>query len=346
MNTTIKRNGKRSLWKLLVKNILIIAIVAEIIIGQLINPSFLTTGNIGVILYSCSALGILAIAESLVLLVAEIDLTVGASAFISPALAIYATNGIYEATTGVSIMRGGYISDGWVLIVIFTFLIAGVIGLINGLLVVKGKIPAFIATIGMQFTIVGIGFLVTKGTPLFLTRLEGAEVLGNANIGIIPVCFLVFAAVAALFIFLTRKTKFGMRIYATGGNQKATTLCGINPGKWKIIMYLLSGLLVALSGLIFMSKLQAIDVSQIASYEMTALAIAIIGGMELSGGVGSIGGTVTSTFFMAILLNVMSLAGLLSYHETFVTGLMIVIFAIAHKKRDSKRMRELNIVEV
>jgi len=329
------------------KQMLWLAIMLGLIIGRILSPYFFAGNNITVILYTCAIYGMLAIAESLVLLVAEIDLTIGISAVVSPALAIYLTNAIYKVSNNGEVVRGGYVTAPWWVIVAFTLLIATLIGLVNAILVVKCRVPAFVATIGVQYAVTGIGYIVTKGTPLFMTKVQGVAFIGGAKLaGVIPVCFILFLLVAIMFIYLCSSTKFGMRVYSTGGNTKSASLCGINTGKWKMFMFIISGLLAGITGVVFTSKLQSIDVTQTTGYEMTALAIAIVGGIELNGGVGNLKNTVKASMFMAILSNVLSMLGFLSYHQTFVTGLFIVLFAIIHKKSDSKRLKELNIVEV
>lgn len=335
------------LKRLLRQEVLWGAVILAIVLGRLTNPYFFVSNNIDVILYTTAIYGTLAIAESLVLLVGEIDLSIGISAVVSPALAIYLANWVNELATGANLVRGGYVMLPWWIIVVLTLLISTLIGLINGLIVVKGHVPPFVATIGMQYTVSGIGYIVTKGTPLFMTRVEGSDYLGGAKfLDLVPVCFVLFLILAAVFVYLTTSTKFGMRIYSTGGSAKSAKLCGINADFWKMLMYVIAGTLVGITALVFISKLQSCDVTQTTGYEMTALAIAIIAGIELNGGGGRLIDTVKSALFMAILSNVMSNIGFLSYHRTFVTGLFIVLFAIMHKLNDSKRLRELNVVEV
>lgn len=343
----MKMLENKRLRKTLSRHMLWCAIIVALTGGRILSPYFFKGNNITVILYTCAIYGILAIAESLVLLVAEIDLTIGISAVVSPALAIYLVNAIYKVCLGTQVVRGGYVTAPWWLIVVFTLLIATIIGLINAVLVVKCNVPAFVATIGMQYAVTGIGYIITKGTPLFMTKVKGSGVIGGSKIGgVVPLCLILFLFIAGLFIFLCASTRFGMRVYSTGGSVRAATLCGISTGRWKMFMFIISGFLAGVTGVVFTSKLQSIDVTQTTGYEMTALAIAIIGGIELNGGVGNLKNTVKAALFMAILSNVMSMIGFLSYHQTFVLGLFIVLFAILHKRSDSKRLKELNIVEV
>lgn len=335
------------LKRILQKEILWGAVILAILLGRLTNPYFFVSNNIDVILHTTAIFGTLAIAESLVLLVGEIDLSIGISSVVSPALAIYLANWINKLAGGGNMIRGGYVMMSWWVIVALTMLIATVIGFLNGLIVVKGHVPPFVATIGIQYTVSGIGYVVTKGTPLFLTKVEGSAILGGSKfLNFVPLCFVLFLIIAVIFIYLTTCTRFGMRVYATGGSTKSAKLCGIKTDRWKMLMYIIAGALVGFVGLIFISKLQSCDVTQATNYEMTALAIAITAGIELNGGGGRLIDTVKSTLFMAVLSNVMSNIGFLSYHRTFVTGVFIVLFAIIHKLNDSKRLRELNVVEV
>lgn len=327
--------------------VIIVGILLCIGFGAITNHAYFTAMNLSTILYLAAMFGTLAIAETLVLLVGEIDLSVGIICFVSPSLSIYLISWLRQQFGGTSAIRAQYVEAPWLLCVVVILVVSSLIGLINGLIVVRLKVPAFIATMGMSSIVQGIGFVITKGTPLFMNRVNGASWLGNHKLfGAIPMCFFLFLIVGGVYVFLLRYTKFGSRVYATGGNVVAARLSGINPQKWKLIMFVLSGLVSGISAVILLSRLVSIDITQNASYEMTALAIAIVGGISLAGGVGRMLDVMLAALFMAALANAMSGIGLLSYHRDFVTGLFIILFAVIFKRAESRKLKRENIVEV
>ena len=348
MEKSLEKSNRKGF---LSKYLLLIVLIAEVFIGWLINPTLLSPMNIQVILFACTLNGIISIGQSLVLVSKEIDLSVGANLVFAPILAVNVTNIIYGAATGTGILQGksGFMTGGWELVVILTLVFAVVVGIGNGLIVTKLKIPAFIATIGMQFLLKGLSYMISNGIPIFIKDVEASKFIGNASIGnIVPISVLVFIAIGLFMIFLCNKTKFGMRLYATGGGLKAAKLSGINTDKWKIIAYAVCGLMVGVAAIISMSRLQGIEITQATkgNYDMNSIAISIIGGIALSGGKGSIAGTMQATGIIAILLNILNIQGLMSYYQLFFTGCIIVVIAIIHQKNESKRLKELKIIEI
>lgn len=332
------------------KYMLLIVIVIELVIGYLLNPVFLTTMNITVILFACTLNGIMSIGQSLVLIAKEIDLSVGANLIFAPVFGTYTADAILKAATGEGILQGttGIMTGGWALVVVLTLVYATAVGLGNGFIVTKLKIPAFIATIGMQFVLKGLCYIISNGVPIFMQGVEESKAVGNYSVGgVVPISVILFVAIGLFFLFLCTKTKFGMRLYATGGNLKAAKLSGINTDHWKRVAYVLSGLLVGVASIMYMSRMQGLEISQTASgMEMNTLAIAIIGGISISGGSGSIAGTIQATFILAILLNILNLMGLMQYWQQFITGALVVVIAVLHKRADSKRLQQLKIIEI
>lgn len=336
---------------ILSKYLLLIVLIIEIFIGWLINPNLLTPMNIQVILFACTLNGIISIGQSLVLIAKEIDLSVGANLVFAPIFAVNTANIITEATSGVEILQGksGFLTGGWELVVLLTIIFAVAVGLANGLIVTKCKIPAFIATIGMQFLLKGLSYVVSNGIPIFIQDVEESKFIGNACIAdVVPISVLVFIVIGLVMIMMCSKTKFGTRLYATGGGLKAAKLSGINTDRWKIIAYVMCGLMVGIAAIISMSRLQGVEITQATkgNYDMNSIAISIIGGIALSGGKGSIAGTMQATGIIAILLNILNMQGLMSYYQLFFTGCIIVVIAIIHQKNESRRLKALKIIEI
>lgn len=333
----------------IIKNLLLLVLIAEIIICYLINSFFLMPTNIQVILFACTINGIISIGQSLVLIAKEIDLSVGANLVFAPMAAVYTTHFFYTIFTGTGILQGstGYMHGGWGMVVVLTLVFSTLVGLLNGLIVTKGRVPAFITTIGMQFFLRGISFIVTKGVPIFFQNVEGSWFVGNASLGgVVPISVIIFFLVGLFVTFITSQTRFGMRLYSTGGGLRAAKLSGINTDRWKIIAFMLCGLLVGIASIMYMSRLQGVDITQSTGFEMTSIAISIIGGIAISGGKGSIVGTMQATIIIAILLNILNLQGLMQYYQAAITGIVIVVIAIIHKVNESKRFKKLKIIEV
>ena len=331
--------------------LLLVVLVAEIIVGWIISPNLLSPANIQVILVACTLNGIISTGQSLVLLSKEIDLSVGANLVFAPILAVNVSNIFYKMTTGTGILQGktGYMTGGWALTVILTLIFATIVGIANGVIVTKCKIPAFIATLGMQFFLKGMSYVISSGIPVFFQNMGETRFIGNTMIcNVIPISFLLFVLLGIIVIFLCSKTRIGTRLYATGGGLKAARLSGINTDRWKIIAYAVCGLMVGIAAIISMSRIQGIEISQASrgNYDMNSIAISIIGGIALSGGKGSILGTMQATMIVGILLNILNMQGLMSYYKQFITGCLIVVISIAHQRSESKRLARLKIIEI
>lgn len=332
--------------------LLLIVIVAELFIGWLLRPSSLSLANIGVIFFAITINGIIAIGQSMVLYVKEIDLSVAGNMVFSQLSAVYLTNSIYANvfnSGGTLIGKSGQMTDGWLLVVMLTVLIAIGIGFLNGIIVTKLKIPAFITTLGMQFVLLGGALIVSRGTPIFFLDMPETKFIGNAAIAdIVPVSTIIFIATGIFMMFLFANTRFGARMSATGGGLKAARLSGINTDKWKIIAYMVCGLLVGVAGVILMSRMQGIEITQATdgNYDMNSIAIAIIGGIAISGGKGNILGTMLGAAVFTILLNMLNLQGLMDYYQKAITGVVIVVISIVRQRSESKRLKELKIIEI
>jgi ribose/xylose/arabinose/galactoside ABC-type transport system permease subunit len=332
------------------RNIYAIVIVVELVIGYALEPDhFLTPANIQVILFACVVNGFLAMAQAVVLIGREIDLTVGANLVVAPMLAIQLTNVAFRLVTGKGILIGitGLMTGGWLVVVVLTIVIATLIGLANGLLVSRARVPAFIATMGMGFFLVGIAYILSAGTPIFFQNLEDAKFIGNASLGgVLPVSFVVFAGAGVLMAVIMRWTRFGMRVYATGGNEVAARLAGINTQTWKTLAFVAGGTLVGVGAVLHMSRMQGVDVSQYASWTLPSIVICIIGGISVSGGRGSILAVVQATVITALLFNILSAAGFDHFRQLVVSGAVLIILASAYKRSESQRLQRLKIIEV
>jgi len=328
-NTALSERPKVS-SKIIKDNILIIILLVEIIMGTVLSPVFLGKTNIYNILINVTIFGLLAIGQSLVMLAKEIDLSIGALMAFGPIAAIALTKKILVVSGTEIIIGSNYVVDGLAFIVVLVLVISTLIGVLNGFIRVKAQVPSLIVTLGMMYILGGMSYILSGGYSLYLTNLEGAQWLGNSRLFNIPVNFLLFLSVGVLVILALKYTKVGHRIYSTGGNEKAAIYSGINTNFWKVVAFGLSGLCAGFSALVYSSRLQSVETIQGSGYELIAIAIAVIGGITLEGGRGKIFGTIIAAVILVVMLNILSLLGLVSWYKNIIIGAIIVGAASQH----------------
>jgi len=311
------------------QNSVILFLVALIIIGSFVSETFLRRTNWQNIFIDVSVIGLLAIGQTVVMLVKEIDLSIGASLAFSPIAAIAVINAITPV-----LRASNYVVDGMAWIIILTIAISSLIGLINGLALIKLKVPSLITTLGLLYALRGSSFLFFGGYSLYLTRLEGFDWLGTHRIFNVPLMFIIFLAVAIVLTIVLKYTKIGHRIYATGGNEKAAILSGINTNRWKCLAFIFSGFCAGLAAIMYSSRMQSVETVQGTGYEFQAIAIAVIGGTTLAGGQGSIFNTMVASIILVVILNILSLMGLVAWYQTIVIGFIIVAAALQHSRQN------------
>jgi ribose/xylose/arabinose/galactoside ABC-type transport system permease subunit len=331
--SSVNKSDFKSENGLLNKYMLFFILAIVFIVGTFSSVTFLKKNNIQNVLLNISIYGILAIGETAVLLVKEIDLSNGALIAFAPMSAIYLTDRFMSLIQG-----GNFVVKGTPFIIILTLLIGILIGAINGLIRTKLKISSLIATLGTMYITGGFTYTFYNGHSLYLTKLTLFAALGSKKILNIPIPFLFFVFVSVAIAFILGRTKIGRRIYATGGNEKAALYSGISTGKWKFIAFSFSGFCAGLAALIYCSRMQAVEVVQGKGYEMVAIAIAIIGGTTLEGGRGTILGTFVASAILCFILNIMSLKSLMSWYQTVVIGLIIVGAALQHSLTNRKKL--------
>jgi len=343
------RQSNPRIVALLARHLLWLVVIAELAAGYALNSAFLTPMNITVILFACTLNGLLALGQSLVLIAREIDLSVGANLIFAPMLAIYTTNYLSLHLVGTPTLIGstGMMTGGWTAVMALTLLYAVAIGLLNGLIVTRLLVPSFITTIGMAFFLKGMSNVITNGQPIAFRNLDEAAYLGNVTLwDVVPLSFVIFVSIALVLAFLSSHTRFGMRLYATGGGLKAAGLAGINTDRWRLVSFVLCGLMVGIASILFVSRMQGLDIHQTSAFELNSIAISIMGGIAISGGRGSLIGTMLATIIVAILLNILNLAGFGAFYQSAITGLIVLVLAILYQRRQSQRLKARKVVEV
>ena len=316
MNTKHKIN--LSNWMIYIGMVGIFLVFA--IVCSAMGKNFLNLNNIMNIINQASINAIIAIGASLVILTGGIDLSVGSVVgFVGIFLAM-------NLKAGMSIP-----------LAILLCLICGVaIGLFNGILVSYGKVPAFITTLGSMQAVRGLAQIINGGQAVSGFPLEIGAVMKTRFFGVVPIGVLYVAVFYTVMVLILSYTKFGRRIYAIGGNAHAARLSGIKVKRIEVSVYVLSGAFAAFAGVMLLSRLLYADPSAGNSYEMDAIAAAVIGGISMSGGNGRLANTVVGAIILATLTNGLQIMNVATYYQTVITGLVIIIAVFADKQKERK----------
>lgn len=308
------RINKINIKGLLARYNLLILLMVFIIIASALSPKFLTLKNFLNLIQQCSIPGIIAMGMTFVILVAGIDLSVGS---------IVALAGMIAAiliSSGISIP----------LAVLAALFAGAVLGFVNGFLSTKFNIPSFIVTLAMMVSARGLALLLTNGKPVFGLP-ESFGVLGGGFIGIFPVSGLIWIVLTIIAAIILKYTPFGRNLYAVGGNPEAAHLSGIRVERHLISVFVISGLLSALAGVVMASWLTVGQPTAASGAELNAIAAVVLGGTGLFGGTGGVLGTFAGVLLLTIITNIFNLLGLASYYQDIFMGLIIVLALILNK---------------
>lgn len=273
------------------------------------SSEFLTTSNLLNVALQTSIIAIVAIGMTFTILTAGIDLSVGSVMALSGAIA-----------AGLTIRQDldTYTAIGLAL------LLGMVIGAINGLMIIKGGMPPFVATLAMLAMARGLTLVYTDGRPIAGLD-ESFIFLGTGQVLGIPVPVIIMAIMAVIAHIITRYTRFGLHVYATGGNEEPTRLAGVSTDRVKLTVYIISGFTAALGGILLTARLWSAQPNAAAGWELDAIAAPVLGGTSLFGGVGSIGGTLVGAFIIGVLSNGLNLMGVPSYYQQVIKGVVFIL---------------------
>lgn len=283
-----------------------------VIILSIVSPVFLKPVNLVNIVRQTVEIGGMAIGMSFLIIAAEMDLSVG-------------------SIFGAAAMLGALLFKNEVnptLVFIVMLLAGAAIGLVNGTLVAKAKMPAFIVTLGTMQIFRSIAYAISNGQSIsvFPDKAMNSWVFGlGASVGVIPVQVIIMLILYVIAHIVMSKTKLGFDIYATGGNQKAARLAGINTDRIKIICFMLTGSLCALAGMISIAYLKSVPTTAGEGREMDVIAAVILGGAALSGGRGTILGTFIGAIIMSVVKNGMVLMSVPVFWQTGFIGVIIIL---------------------
>lgn len=273
------------------------------------TPYFLTTDNLMGVFRSFSTTAIMSIGMVMVIITGGIDLSVGSVMGLSGLVTALAFQNGFSTVVSVSCGLG----------VGFLF------GLTNGLLVTAGRLPPFIATLGTLSIGRGLMYIVTKGVPVTPETPDLFNSIGQGYVGYVPAPVIIMLVLAVAFSVIMAFTTFGRHVYATGGNEQAAWLSGVNTSRVKLVVYTLSGTISALAGVVAFSRYLSAEPASGFGVELDAIAAAAIGGASLAGGVGSVQGTIIGAALTGIIANGVVLMNINTYAQQAITGAVILI---------------------
>ena len=297
------------------------SLLALLVFFSLASPNFLQTDNLVAILQATAVNGVLAIACTFVIITAGIDLSVGTLMTFCAVMA-----GVVLTYLGLPLWLG-----------VFTAIASGALcGWVSGVLIAKLKIPPFIATLGMMMLLKGLSLVISGTKPIYFNDTPGfSDISQESLIGLLLPSLPIPNAVLILFIvaigagLLLGKTVLGRYTFALGSNEEAVRLSGVNVDFWKIVIYATSGAICGIAGLLIASRLNSAQPALGQGYELDAIAAVVIGGTSLSGGAGTILGTIIGAFIMSVLTNGLRILSVAQEWQTVVTGAIIILAVYA-----------------
>lgn len=289
-----------------------------------LSDSFFTWRNILTVLRQTSINAVIATGMTLAILIGGIDLSVGS---------VLAICGAVMA----SLIASG---TDLILAILITLFLGLAVGIINGLLISKGRLQPFIATLGTMTLLRGFTLVYTQGKPIGTSGGTDSLMFGKIGSGYIlglPIPVYIMIIVFIIAYYILRHLRMGRYVYALGSNEEATIYSGIKADKVKLFVYGASGLLAALAGIIVTARLGTASPTAGEGYELDAIAAVVLGGTSMSGGVGTIGGTAIGALIIGILSNALNLLQVPSYYQNVAKGAVILFAVLLDRKQKSAR---------
>jgi len=299
------------------KAVAFVALIALLGFFGLAAPNFLTETNLIGVLQATAVSGVLGVASTFVIISGGIDLSVG------------------TLMTFTAVMCGVVLTD-WGLPmavgVVAALVFGALAGSVSGLIIAKLKVPPFIATLGMMLLLKGLALVIAQDKPIYFNDTPNFSLISNDSlIGYVLPNFAIPNGVLILFLaaivgsIVLKKTLLGRYIYALGSNEEAARLSGVNVDFWKVVTYALGGMICGIAGLIIASRLNSAQPALGQGYELEAIAAVVIGGTSLSGGRGTMLGTIIGAFIMSVLTNGLRIMGVAQEWQIVVTGVIIIV---------------------
>ncbi|ACL71014.1 ABC transporter permease [Halothermothrix orenii] len=299
---------------------ILLGLIIICLIFTILSPRFLNIRNIMNIILQVSIIAIAAFGMTFALIIGGIDLSVGST------IALVGTVAAFLLTQGLPFL----------LVLLLTLAFGAILGLFNGTMISKLHIPAFIVTVATMSIFRGIAYLITGGIPIVIQ--DGVFLaLGNNSFLGIPIPVLVLLGLFIVTGVLLSKTKFGRHAYITGGNEEAARFAGIKVSNLKIKIYVITSLMATVSGILLASRLYSAQPNAASGYELDAIAASVLGGTSLSGGYGTIFGTLIGAIIIGVINNGMNLVSVPYFYQLIVKGLVILVAVYIDVRNKSNR---------
>ncbi|ESX89149.1 ABC transporter permease [Mesorhizobium sp. LSHC412B00] len=317
-----------SLLLTLMKARTFIALIAVLIFFSIAAPNFLSTANLILMSKHVALNAFLAMGMTFVIITGGIDLSVGSIVGLCGMVAGYLV------LNGIDLQFGYTVYFNVVEIALITLAVGILIGAVNGLLITRLNVAPFIATLGVLYVARGLALLSSDGRTF--PNLVGKPELGTTGFGFLgagrllglPVAIWILIVVALAAAYLAKYTPLGRHIFAVGGNERASRISGVRVNMVKMFVYMFSGFCAAIVGLIISSELMASHPATGESFELNAIAAAVLGGTSMSGGRGTIGGTIVGAFVIGILSDGLVMMGVSSFWQMVIKGLVIIVAVV------------------
>jgi len=297
--------------------IVVISVLAlMIIVFSILSPYFLQINNFYSIGLTIAVLGILTIGQSLCLILGGFDLSVGY---------MLALGGVINARLTLA-------GIPYILTIVITLAIGAFGGFLNGIIITKLRVNAFIATLGTMTIFHGLVFILSNGSAVMVNR-EDFTWIGSTRLGGIPLPIIILVILYALFYLILKYTILGRKIYLVGGNADASKISGINTDNITIAVFTLSSLLAAFGGIVFASRVGAAQVTVGSTYALDSVTAALLGGIALSGGKGNIFGALLGVFIMGVLQNGLIMLNIMPYYQYIATGIVLILAIMSQTLR-------------
>ncbi|HAH63055.1 MAG TPA: ABC transporter permease [Treponema sp.] len=306
------------------KLILLGAIIGVVILFSLLNPNYFSTANLINILLAASLTGLVAIGEAYLIIGSLCDLTPGS---------LVAFSGVLGATLAAKGIPFGAV-------ILITLTVGAAVGLFNAFMINEIKLEAFIATLVSQAIFRGLAYIICSGKPVSIKN-QSYIALGQARIIGIPVSVWLMIILMVIFGFILAKTKFGRSIYAVGGNKAAARLAGLNPKRINYVMFLMLGLLCALGGIVFSSRMHSGQPAANINLEFDAITAVVLGGVAFSGGVGDMAGVALGILLLQAFNTGLTMVNVPAFWQYVARGGLLLIALTSDFIRKRNRERAL-----
>ena len=316
-----KMDFKKILKKIYTDYTFILSFVLLVIFASVINKNFLTYSNLSTLMLQSSIKGIIALGMTLVIISGQIDLSVGSLAALVAGLGVVVLN----STGSIFLM------------LVFCMLFGGLLGIVNGLLVTKGKIAPFIVTLATMSAFRSIIVQLGQGGPFNVSSdmYNSFRLVAAGSVGMIPNLAIIYFLITLFMAFIMEKTKFGRYTYAVGSNEKAAKLTGINTDFIKASAFAITGVLTGISAFLLSSRLTSITAPNAGvAFELDAIAAVAIGGTAMSGGRGKIFGTFLGAIMLQMIEGILIAANIPPFLTGLVKGVIIILAVLFQSKKN------------